>query len=172
MYSEDPPTGFYTGNGPIYPSYDNQYPSTFQPNLHTRRDNNHFQQTYNPLINQSNQYDNHIQHPSYTNNNNNNNHIYNFENGGLGSAEYYDRIHAQIRSNGQINNQKQNDSLSITTNNTSFQPQYNQTSSVNPSRQPTPAISNGHTEPTFLVVPAAELNRSSPIVQVIIPEIN
>jgi len=178
IYSPDPSTGFYIGNDPIHTSYDNPYPSTFTTNVHLnhlhqpiKRDNINSKQTYNPLPVQSNgfnQHDNNIQHLFHTNNNQQSTktNLWNFENDGLASTEYYNRIHARTRSNTTAPYQNPNSSSTTTTNST-FQPSYNHSSSPNPSRQPTPAIFNSQMEPTFLVVPAIELNRSSPLIQVI-----
>ncbi len=169
MYSQDPFTGFYTGNGPINPSYDSQNSSTFTPNIHlhqlyaaTKRDNNNSQQTYQTVSTQSN------------NNNNNqqsaNTNVYNFENGGLASTEYYNRVHAQKRSNTPANGEIPNSS-SVNTTNSNVQRPYNHSSSINSSTQPTPAVPNGRTEPTFLVVPGPELSRETPLIQVIVENI-
>jgi hypothetical protein len=171
MYSQDPSSGFYTGNGPIHSSYDSQYPSTFQTNVNihelyarTRRDNMNSQQAYS---NNFNQHDNNVQRPFYNNNQpSTNNSVYNFENGGLTSTEYYNRIHAHFRSNSVAAGQNSN-TIPMPTTNSKFQQHHTHSSSVNSSRQQTPAVFNGQAEPTFLVVPAAELSRSSPIIQVI-----
>jgi len=97
LYSQDPPSGFYTGHGPT--AY---YPSTFTPQVH------HYPTAYN------------------------------FENCASNSTDYYNRIHAQIRSN----------------------------TPATYSRQDTASVANTPFEPTFLVVPGNEMNRASPGIQV------
>jgi hypothetical protein len=167
MYSQNPSNGYYTGNGQ---DYHNEYPSTFTPNIHlhqlyspVRHENINSQHTFKPLPMQS---DNDIQRPFYTNNLPSQQaaqlNVYNFENSGLASAAYYDHIHAQVRLHTPIY-QHQN---STSTNSTSQYP-YTHSPSPNFSRQPTPAIPNGQTEPNFLVISAAQSNISSPPLLVI-----
>lgn len=156
MYSQDPSLGYYTGNGPIPSSYQSQYPSTFTTNVYPN-------QLYPPPMqsNHFNQHDNNnIQHQFYPNNNNNNQpsantntNVYNFENGATISADYYNRVHAQIRSN-TPGNYLNSDSTNNGTNS-------------NISRQPTPAVFNGQIDPTFLVVAGNNMTRTSPPIQVI-----
>jgi len=163
MYSQDPFTGFYTGNGPINPSYDSQNVSTFTPNVHihqfyasTKRDNINLQQTYQPVSTQPNNFN---QQSTNTN-------VYNFENSGLASTEYYNRVHARKRSNTPATGENPNFSSANATN-SNVQRSFNHSSSINSSRQPTPAVPNGRIEPTFLVVPGSELSTETPLIQVI-----
>ncbi|CAF3721742.1 unnamed protein product [Rotaria sp. Silwood1] len=167
-YSHDLSTGYYTGNSSNQISYNDQYPSTFTPNIHihqsylsSKNNNINSERTFKPVSILENGF---VQH-----NNNNNNiqqqvptnlNVYNFENRDLSSKEYYDRIHAQVRTNVPIY-QHQNSTSTNTTN--SYD--YNNESSTNQSRQPTPAIPNGQTESTFLVIPAAKTNEQSTVFQ-------
>jgi hypothetical protein len=173
MYNHAPSTGFYTGNGPIHSSYQTYYPSTFTPNTRQlypsdRYNNTNSQQTFNPLPMKSNSFnhqDNNLQRQFYTNSfqqQSTNPNVYNFENIGSAPTAYYDQIHARVRSN-PVAKQKQN---SISTN-SSLQYPYTQPSSPNSTIPPTLANTTGQTNPTFLVVPGAQPNTSSPAVQVI-----
>jgi hypothetical protein len=178
MYSHDQPTGFYTGSDPIHPTYRNQYPSTFTTNSHLNQSyshntngNNYSQQTFKPAPMQSNsftQQDIDMQRQLYMTNlqqQPTNPNVYNFENGGLSSTAYYDRIHAQVRSNTPA--YQQQNSTSTNTINSSFQHPYTQSLSPDSSRQPTPLMTNNQTEPTFLVVPGAGPVKSTSPPQVI-----
>jgi hypothetical protein len=134
-YSQDPSMGFYTGNGPI---------TTF---------------TTNANLHQLYPSNNNIQRPIHSNNNQQSTtaNIYNFANGGSTSADYYNRIHAQIRTN----TPAIQSNLNSTNNQTNSNAQKLHVHSPTPYtvKQPTtPAVSNGHKEPTFLVVPAADMN--------------
>ena len=155
MYSQDPSIGFYTGNGPISTSYQSQYPSTFTPTMHLHQlitsnrlpmqSNNHF-----------NQYEQNVQHSFYPNDQQQsaNGNVYHFENGASMSADYYNRVHGQIRSN----------TPATYPHSDTYPPP---PPSSNLSRQPTPATINGQSEPTFLVVSGVDTSRSSPPTQVI-----
>lgn len=144
-HSHDPSIGFYTGNGPIPSSYQTQYPSTFTTNVHLQQlYPSNRRESINRLPIQSN----HVNQQAATAN------VYNFQNGASTSADYYNRIHAQTRSNtpGTYPNSTNN------TTNSNFQQTYIYPPTPNLVRQPTPAVPNEHLEPTFLVVPAAEIN--------------
>ncbi|CAF0920265.1 unnamed protein product [Adineta ricciae] len=146
IYGHDLSAGFYTGNGPIHPSYHNYYPSTFTPSAHlhqyTRQDFSNTQQT-NDFQQQfyTNSYQQPLQQP-LTNPN-----VYNFETSGAATLAYYDNIHARVRSN--------QHKSSISTN-SSIQYPYTQSPVSNASERPTSANANGQTDPTFLVVPGTE----------------
>ena len=146
IYGHDLSAGFYTGNGPIHPSYQNYYPSTFTPGAHlhqyTRQDFSNTQQT-NDFQQQfyTNSYQQPLQQP-LTNPN-----VYNFETSGAATLAYYDNIHARVRSN--------QHKSSISTN-SSIQYPYTQSPVSNTSERPTSANANGQTDPMFLVVPGTE----------------
>jgi hypothetical protein len=137
-YSQDPSMGFYTGNGPI-----NQYPTTFTTNANL-----------------------HQLYPSNNNQQSTTANIYNFANGGSTSADYYNRIHAQIRTNTPANQSNLNSTNNQT--NSNAQKLHVHPPTTYPVKQPTtPAVSNGHKEPTFLVVPAVDMSGTISPFQVI-----
>ncbi|UJR13401.1 hypothetical protein I4U23_000416 [Adineta vaga] len=158
MYGYDPSAGFYTGNGPIHQSYQNHYPSTFTPNSHlnpyTRQNYNNSQQ-----INELQQQQQQQQQQLYTNNysqQSTNANVYNFETSSAATLAYYDNIHARVRSN-PVTNQHPN---SVSTN-SSLQYPYTQSPGSNLSERPMSTKPNGQIDPTFLVVPGTQTNRSS-----------
>ncbi|CAF3076843.1 unnamed protein product [Rotaria sp. Silwood2] len=170
--SHDMSTSYYIGNNPIKTSSNDQYPSTFTPNVHmnqsclsTKRNNINSEQTFKPLPIKPNNFSQH------DNNNNNiqkqqastNLSVYNFENDALSSTAYYDHIHAQVRTNIPIF--QHNNSTSTNTTNSTMHHEHNNSLSPDPSRQPTPAIPHGQTESTFLVIPAAKTNGQTTILQ-------
>ena len=126
----DPSFGFYTGNGPI-----NQLPSTFTTNVNVHQLYPQNGWESNPYHNNTVQrpiQSNHQQQQSTTAN------VYNFENE---TSNYYDQIHVQTRKN----------SANNATNSNAQKPQ------VNPVKASTLAVPSSHKEPTFLVVPAADM---------------
>jgi hypothetical protein len=102
IYSHDLPNGYYNGNGPIYRK---NYSSTSTPNNYSRHtysapthENNHLQQIKQTnTVNQRHSYRINLQQQQQRT------HLdkYNYESGGSSSSStaYYNRIHAQVRSN-------------------------------------------------------------------------
>lgn len=151
MYGHDPSLGFYTGNGPMHPSYEPYYPSTFTPNAHPYP---YGHQDYLPSpptndVQQPFYADGYPQQPSTHPN------VYNFETLTPATIAYYDNIHARVRSNAPVSQHPS----SISTN-SSLQYPFTNSPGLNSAEQATSAPTNGHADPTFLVVSGNQPNLS------------
>jgi len=152
MYSHDPFHGSYTVNDRIYR---NNYLSTIQPDppdsyyrhsyAHPVHENIQLQQRKQPnTVNQRHLYmvNLHQQQRQQSNL-----HMYNYDNGGSTSpGSYYDRIHAQFRSNTSLN-QPQNPTFPL--------PMFKQ------SRETSPIMINGQSQQNHLAVPSNNSIRTS-----------
>ncbi len=143
VYSHDPYYQSYTVNHRINPN--NYSSSTRQPDTNYRHsysrltdDNNHLQQRIQPnTVNQRHLYMVNLQQRQRTNLDG-----YNYRNrGSVSPSSYYDRIHAQYRSNSSVNN----------TPNPTISPAY-----FKPSRDTSPIYIDGQTEQNIPIVPVSK----------------